>query len=266
MGYEKDDAFEARRREIMQKRKAAKARRRKAMMHRLLILFIIAAIIALAILSLTVFFPVKNITVKGDVPYTSEEIIKASGIEKGKNLWMTGSDAEEDIPKSLPYIASAEVDRKFPSSVVITVKKANAVYCYKTEKEYLLCDAEGKVLETASKANEKLISVIGSTAKSTKAGNALSYEDDAKQTLVSKLITALNENSITVNSVDVTDNYDIILRVDGRFNVEFGSEGNASAKAAHLAEMIKKIDKDRAGSIDLSDYSPENSQGIFTQE
>ena len=98
-----ENALEERRRAIQNKRKAAKLRRRKILFKRLLIFVCVLAVITVAILSLTVFFPVEKITVDAqNSKYTSEQIIEASGIKKGENLWMTGLNAEENIPKNLP--------------------------------------------------------------------------------------------------------------------------------------------------------------------
>ena len=123
-----DDAFEARKREIANKRKAAKKKRKKSFLKKLCVFFLIVAIIVMVVLSLTIFFPVKSIVVRGNTLYSKEEIIKASGIEKNKNLWLTGSDAEENIPVKLPSISNAKISRKLPGNIIIEVTEASPKY------------------------------------------------------------------------------------------------------------------------------------------
>ena len=64
MAVTPNDAIEERRREIQNRRKAQKAKHRKAALKRFFVFLCIVAVITLAILSLTVFFPVEKITVE----------------------------------------------------------------------------------------------------------------------------------------------------------------------------------------------------------
>lgn len=261
-----DDALEQRRKEIAAKRKASKKRQRAKSAKRLLILFIIAAIITLCVLSLTIFFPVKNITVKGESPYTAEQIIKASGISKGKNVFVTGMSAEQDICKALPYIGSVDISRNLSGNIVITAYKAKPNYCYNSGNKFLLCDAEDKVLEVLVTEPQDTVTVFGATAKNTKAGNKVTFEDEEKKELFLNVVNVLNNKKIKVNSVNVEQKVDIALRVEGRFNVKLGSTAYLEAKINHLSGMIKQTEKDRVGTIDLSDYSPQKPTGILTRE
>jgi hypothetical protein len=68
------------------------------------------------------------------------------------------------------------------------------------------------------------------------------------------------------NSLDLTEPMEIKVRVENRFNVYLGSSAYLEQKIAHLAGMINQSEKDVVGSIDLSDYSPENNRGILTRE
>ena len=261
-----DDALEQRRKEIAAKRKASKKRQRAKAGKRVLILFIIAAIITFCVLSLTIFFPVKNIAVKGDSPYTAQQIIKASGITKGKNTFVTGLGAEDNICKKLPYIGVAKVSRNLSGNIVITVEKAKPSHCYSSLNKYLLCDADDKVLEVLTKQPDDVLVYLGTTAKDTKAGSIVTFADEEKKQLFNQVVTVLNSKNIKVNMVNVEQKVEISLRVEGRFNVKLGSTAYLEAKVNHLYGMIKQSEKDRVGTIDLSDYSPQNPTGILTRE
>lgn len=267
MAVTPNDAIEERRLEIQKRRKAKKAKRRKAALKRFLVLLCVVAVITLAVLSLTVFFPIGKITVDSkDCIYTSEEIIKASGIKKGENLWMSGLDAEENIPIKLPFIANAEVKRKFPSSIVIKTTPAKAVYNIMVENEHYVCDSEYKVLKITQESDASLMLISGIDINKTKVGNNISFTDAKKQELLEKLFGLLTDKNIKVNSVDVTELMEMKIRVENRFNVELGSSANIDLKVAHLAGMLNKVDKDVVGSIDLTEYTPENGRGILTRE
>ncbi len=262
-----NDAVEARRREIQKRRKEQKLKRKKAALKRFFIFLCILLVITLAVLSLTVFFPVTKITVDNNTTiYTTEQIIKASGVQKGKNLWMTGFGAEGELPEKLPYISEVDVQRKFPSSIIIKAKPAKAVYSINNKKEYYICDADYKVLEIKKATDTKLISVLGIESNKTKAGNKVSFKDEQKMEILKSVFDGLEQKSITPNSIDLTEPMEIKVRVENRFNVYLGSSAYLEQKIAHLAGMINQSEKDVVGSIDLSDYSPENNRGILTRE
>lgn len=259
--------YEARKEAIRRKRMEQKRKENRVMLKRVLVLFCIAAIITVSVLSVTVFFPVKTIAVEGQTVYTAEQIISHSGVKAGQNLWMTGGSAEESITKALPYISSVTVKRKFPSKIILAVKAGSAALCYKTDKGYLLCDSSNKLLEIKEELPADLLQIIGSTAKATEQGNIVSFEKTEKSTLINKIKSALDEKAVKVSMIDITDDLNIFLNVEGdRFSVAFGSSGNIEAKVAHLAQMIEKIDVSLKGTIDLSYWSVENPRGIFTQK
>ena len=267
MAITSNDAIEERRKEIQRRRKEQKLKRKKAAVRRLVIFVCILMVITLALLSLTVFFPVTKITVENNnTVYSAEQIIKASGVEKGKNLWMTGFNAEKDIPLKLPFISEAKVQRKFPSTVIITPTPAKAVYSVQYKNEYYLCDEEYKLLEIKKETDKNLISVVGIEPEKTKVGNKVVFKDEEKLKMLTVIIDGLKQKSITLNSLDVTELMEIMVRVESRFNVYFGSSAYLDMKIAHLSGMIKESEKDVVGSIDLTDYTPENGKGILTRE
>ena len=58
-------------------------------------LFIVLLILVGVILSLTVLFPINNITAKGSSKYTAEQIISSSGIKTGDNLFISSVKADD---------------------------------------------------------------------------------------------------------------------------------------------------------------------------
>lgn len=259
--------YEARKEAIRRKRMEQKRKENRVMLKRVLVIFCIAAIITVSVLSVTVLFPVKTIVVEGQTVYAAEEIITHSGIKTGQNLWMAGGNAEESITKKLPYIASVDIKRQLPSKIILTVKAGSPALCYKTDEGYLICDSANKLLEIKEELPADLLHVIGSTVKTVEVGDIVAFEKSEKKVLVSNIKAALDEKSVKVSMIDITDDLNIFLNVEGdRFGVTFGSSGNIEQKVAHLSQMIQKIDPSLNGTIDLSYWSVENPRGIFTQK
>ena len=77
-------------------------------------------ICAAVVFGLSVFFRVANIEVKGAERYTPEEIISASGLEPGDNLFFVNrSSAISRIYARLPYVETAEIELKLPNRLTI---------------------------------------------------------------------------------------------------------------------------------------------------
>ncbi len=76
----------------------------------------------------TVFFQVETVAVTGNSRYSQEEIIKATGIQTGDNLFrMNKYQIAHQVLQGLPYVEELTIRRALPSTIVITVKEWDAV-------------------------------------------------------------------------------------------------------------------------------------------
>ena len=82
------------------------------------VLLIAAAVITACV----VFFRVNAIQVEGNVRYTPEEIIDASGIQLGDNLIaLSRGRISAGIRAQLPYVEGVAIHRSYPDKLVIRV-------------------------------------------------------------------------------------------------------------------------------------------------
>ena len=76
----------------------------------------------------TVFFQVETVAVTGNSRYSQEEIIKATGIQTGDNLFrMNKYQIAHQVLQGLPYVEELTIRRALPSTIVSTVKEWDAV-------------------------------------------------------------------------------------------------------------------------------------------
>ena len=76
----------------------------------------------------TVFFQVETVAVTGNSRYSQEEIIQATGIQTGDNLFrMNKFQIAHQVLQGLPYVEELTIRRALPSTIVITVKEWDAV-------------------------------------------------------------------------------------------------------------------------------------------
>lgn len=102
-------------------RKRKHGRRRMGLLFKLLCG---AALAAALTVGATVFFQVETIAVVGSSRYTPEEVIAASGVAVGDNLFrMNKNQVSQRIRQQLPYIGDVAVQRGLPSTLTFTVKE-----------------------------------------------------------------------------------------------------------------------------------------------
>ena len=106
-------------------RKRKRGRRRFGLLFKLLCG---AALVAAATLGATVFFQVETIAVTGNSRYTQDEIIAASGVQVGDNLFrMNKKQISQEILHQLPYVESVSILRGLPSTITFQVTEWDAV-------------------------------------------------------------------------------------------------------------------------------------------
>ncbi len=246
-----------------------RAQRQKKIRRRRLIIglwfFIITALVIIVALSLTVLFPIKQVTASGSERYTSSQIVKATGINEKCNLFtLSESIVENNIRSVLPYVDHIEMERVFPDTIKITAVDAEAYACYYQKGVYYSVSQSGYVLDKHDEVPENTFFIKCSDV-TCKLGKEVEFTSQETAEQVETLVNALKSNKIKIDGLDVTDIYDLKANVDGRFEVDFGSSTDIEHKVAHLAGMIEKIESDRSGKIDLSMWSSSKKEGSFRE-
>ena len=96
-------------------------------------------------------------------------------------------------------------------------------------------------------------------------GKAVEYSNDSQAELVENLSKLLGNKEIKINSIDVSNVINITVKVEDKFTVNLGTNEYLEQKIAHLSGMIDSIGE-RVGDINLSMWTPENSQGSFVEK
>ncbi|MEG1153800.1 MAG: FtsQ-type POTRA domain-containing protein, partial [Ruthenibacterium sp.] len=97
--------------------------RRRRRNRNLLAAFAVVLVLAVGVvLSFTVLFKIKTITITGDVPYTQEEIRAKFERQPGDNLFSFKTQAAQNaLTTALPYLEKVTIKRRLPDRVEIDV-------------------------------------------------------------------------------------------------------------------------------------------------
>ncbi len=225
------------------KRKISKLRRN--------IIFYSALTVAITaivvVLSLTVLFKIHNINVKGNVVYSSKEVLAVLPIQQEENLFLINKEkAAEKLEENLPYIYSVEIERKLPSTVVVKITETLQVYYVVNEdKSYAYLDDTFKVLEPHGSAiPEGSIEIKKAKLKNAVSGKTAEFEKDKTVDNLKKLAGMIKElelDKITaIYSEDINNNY---MVYDKRITYKLGTVDDLERKIYAALTATEKLNE-----------------------
>ena len=224
-------------------------------LYKLLSLIIILVVVAAGS---AVFFRVEEITVEGEGRYTADEIIAASGVEQGDDLFLIDrAGTAQKIYTALPYVESVSIHRSLPDGLVIRVTERLPAALVQGGEGWWIIDKMGMVLEQApSGAREGLATVRGIAALLPAVGSHLSVEEDEALRLESllSLLQALEERGMTgqATEIDLSSPAEVLMAYAGRFTVRIPMSADFPRKLRALEGVIAALQPNETGTIDLT--------------
>ena len=240
-------------------RRRYKKRRRFGFLYKMLV--VIAMVVAVAI-GATVFFRVEETVVLGNVRYTAQQVIDASGIAQGDNLFgMNKFDTARRIRRQLPYIEGVNIRRGWPDTLIITVTECQAAARLAGEEGEWLISKSGKVLELVETADTGVIRVDGLHAVQPEAGLTLVVREgqQARGDGLLALLQGLDKGGMLkkVTWIDMTSPARILMDYDGRFTVKLPVNGDFDYLLGAMEKAVATLEDYETGALDLTvkDYT-----------
>ena len=226
---------------------------------------IIAVIIAAVVLSITVFFKISAINVTGDEIYGSAQIIEASKLKTGENLFtFSKTDVVNNIETKLPYVESVEVKRSLSGKVTLTVTAAKAMLAIDRGESFILLSPNCKILEDNIQAlNEDIAVVNASGLTSFTPGTTAEFENSNDAKILSGIANLiLNKGIQNITEIDITDQNDIKLGYNQRIVLKVGSVSTFEKNVDFIKAALKKNDTDEPNFSGTMDFTIENKAFI----
>lgn len=212
-----------------------------------------------AILFLSLFFRVSIIQLQNDTIYTDEEILAASGLEKGVNLlFVNNFTAVSSIYATMPYVEAVSIKRVMPNRIILNVTGSEAVACVSFGDDYWLINANGKLLEKIDARDAKsFIRVEGMEPLMPVAGEIMSVSeaDGGKDAYLYRMLAQFQLRGIA-NSVDWVDLSNInkpSLSYENRYTVLLGSGEDLSRRLSLMQSAIAQLADGDAGTLELEE-------------
>lgn len=266
-----------------------KRKRRRSRFGVLFTLLCAVAVVAALTFGATVFFQVETIAVTGNSRYTQEEIIAASGVQVGDNLFrMNKKQISQQILHQLPYVESVSILRGLPSTLTFQVTEWDAVAQVEVyaqgqtqdsgedgetqqaaAQQAWLISVGGKLLEPVSASRTAPISVTGLTALAPEAGSMLAVPQDqqSKLTALTNVLEQLQEQDMMsrVSSIDLTHASYVLLRLDGSIDAKLPLTGDTGYYLRALSAAVEEENRRRGGqAVGTMDLTQKEYTAIFT--
>ncbi|MCR5208236.1 MAG: FtsQ-type POTRA domain-containing protein [Eubacterium sp.] len=234
---------------INERRAGENRNRKKAQQRRKILLSIglaLTAAVLLIILCLTVFFKISTITVKGNKIYSTQDITAVLPISEGQNLFVCDTKkAKSKLEENLPYIYNAEIKRKIPSGITVSITETPVIYSIQnTDKSYTHLDGHFKVLEINAKKKKKAVLIKNAVLKGAVVGLPAEFKDDTVKNNLKEIINKLSEmkiNNVTaIYSNDINNNFVVF---ESRITVKLGTIDNLEHKLDMALSAMSKLSK-----------------------
>lgn len=240
-------------------RRAIVERQKKKKRRRMISRIGIAVLVLLAIVfAPTIFFQVSKINVTGDTRYTSEQLIKSTGVKQGDNMFFLDTkQIAADLKDEYPYLDTVKLRRKLPSTLQIEVSDRTAALSIEQNGKYLILDMSGKVLEKTKSAAKGTAKVTGVPMKGLHVGDTVDEDKYGKAASVMKLLELTEQYGMKkhIKTIDVEKAYDVRVTYDKRYTILLGAleESNLEHKIQFLKAILKEPSLPESGVIDLTD-------------
>ena len=194
------------------------------------------------VLCLTVFFKVKNVEVNGLTLYREDQIVGVGGVVNNSNLVRTDTKLiEQRLKDNLVFIETAEVEKKYPSTLIINVTEAvKAADIMLDNGKFCTVSTSGRVLELSNAAQTGDIPVVKGFELSTeKAGGELESKDKNKLRIYNEIMRIINAIDFeNIVQIDLSNRSGITMVYDNRISLELGSSVDLDYKLNYFKAVI----------------------------
>ena len=228
---------------------------RFSFLYKLLTFAIICGAISVA---LALFFKIETVHVTGNSRYREEEILEASGIRIGDNMFLMNKfRAAESVTALLPYVETVQIRRQIPTTLQIDVTECSTPAAIKQDGTVWLINGDGKIVDSVSSAVwSDYPQVTGITLLDPVIGQTIAVEAEAESSYM-KLFDLLGqlerrEMLSDVQAIHLEDSSVITMRYLDRFDVIFGYEADFAYKLDYLCAVVQRLEVNETGTIDMT--------------
>jgi cell division protein FtsQ len=218
-------------------------RRRKANRRLIFLLFLFFSLIAVVTYVQSPLSHVKKIIVKGNQDYSTNEIIRKTGVTTKNNIWQIKGQVIAGKLEQLPEINKASVKVRWPNSIIIQVKEHKRIAYLKKDAVFYPVLENGTILSKG----QSQFPINAPILIDFEQGIVLEEMVTELKKLPEEILNSISEIHYTPYK---TDNYHISSYMNDGFEVS-ATIRSFSEKMSHYPSIISQLDVTKKGVIDL---------------
>ena len=247
--------YSARRRTRRRRQRQSEYRRTGVLARVLVMLAVVAAIV----LGVAIFFRVSTVEVQGNIIYSQEQVVEASGLEPGDNLLMVNRAAVAgSIKARMPYVRDVSVSPVMPDTVVIRVAESELAALVRSDiGEQWYINTEGRVLGSSLEGfRGQVLELTGFTIVAPKAGQPAEASEGQTENMQAALMVLREMEGSGIigemTALNASKVYDLLLYAGNRLEIQLGSPDQLTYKIQYLQLVLEELEDYQTGIVDLT--------------
>ncbi|MCL2157851.1 MAG: FtsQ-type POTRA domain-containing protein [Oscillospiraceae bacterium] len=213
------------------------------------------------------FFKVKSVNIAENDRYSYEQILEASEISMGEELYgLDVKKTESNIKEKLTYAKAVDIRRVPPSTVNIEVKTEAGLFGIMISGDYYIISESFRVVDKIKAGSRSefeplpaVITIKTAEVKKCYLGDKIEFLDldiyDFLREMVGFIADGDTDPKMVseILEIDITNKFKVTMNYGNRFFIKFGIFENISPKILNVFEIISQLPDYYEGVIDISD-------------
>lgn len=224
----------------------------------------VVGVLVLAVAAAVFLFQVKTVDVYGNERHSSEEI--ASGLMdemfSGNTLYLLWRYKDGEVPDTLPFLNTLQVQMKSPSHIEVVVQEKELVG-YIDKGDYVYFDKSGIVLQMTEKAFSDIPIITGIGTAEPVLYQKLPTESSAQLRTILSLTQLLTYHGLQAQEIRFSENMEITVFI-GSIEVILGQDEYLEEKVANLKAILDSMSGSESGILHLESFTGSTMNVTFT--
>jgi len=215
---------------------------------------VVVAAVAM-VLAITSFFRMEHIAVIGASRYSEQEVLDASGLQLGSNLYFINKfEVKRELFSKLPYIEEIRINRKLPDTLLVEVRECEAKAAVQDGEGCWLLSDNGKILERAAEPGADCVPLEGVQLTEPAVAAQADFGEGAYRAGVA--LALLREAELRgmrdkIERIDLSDETALSMDYLYRFTVRIPWTADVGYKLDTLETVVNYLENNETGRIDL---------------
>lgn len=240
--------------EIAIRHRERQEKKKKAFAFMMSVLFLVVIILSMVLITLvTPLFNVRKVKVTGNYWVTESDVKNSLGLNEEEKIFTIDKRLFKKRVETLPYVKEAKISRALPGTVKIEVVEADVCGYIMSDKNAVLFDRDGEVINVTYEIPTKVPEILGVKVTKSVIGKKINIDYAEKFDIIVMYAAAIDKIGIQekIDMIDVSDSASVTGIYEGRYDIFFGDSADLDYKLALMMEAILDNAENEMGTLDL---------------